>query len=156
MPIMARAHRREEYQFLMDAGATEVIQPEMEASATFIRHACGHYLMLPDSQIRVYLRSFRDDMDLATRTSARTIQTVPEVREVVVCNSSYAGRSLRDTKLRETFGVTIVSIRRTSGESLTNPPADTVLQLNDRLRVLGRSDEIDLFSAQIFTQDRSS
>jgi monovalent cation:H+ antiporter-2, CPA2 family len=156
MPIMASAHRREEYQFLMDAGATEVIQPEMEASATFIRHACGHYLMLPDSQIRVYLRSFRDAVDLATRTSARPMRTVPEVREVIVCNSSYANRSLRDMKLRETFGVTVVSIRRTSGESLTNPPADTVLQPNDRLRVLGRSDEIDLFSEQVSARDQSS
>jgi hypothetical protein len=44
----------------MDAGATEVIQPELEASATFIRHACGHYLMLPDVQIREYLRTFRN------------------------------------------------------------------------------------------------
>jgi CPA2 family monovalent cation:H+ antiporter-2 len=60
LPIMARAHRREEQRFLMDAGATEVIQPELEASATFIRHACGHYLMLPDVQIREYLRTFRN------------------------------------------------------------------------------------------------
>jgi monovalent cation:H+ antiporter-2, CPA2 family len=66
LPIMARAHRREDYRFLMESGATEVIQPETEASATFIRHACGHYLMLPDSQIRIYLRNFRDVMDQAS------------------------------------------------------------------------------------------
>jgi monovalent cation:H+ antiporter-2, CPA2 family len=59
LPIMARAHRREEYQFLLDAAATEVIQPELEASATSIRHACGHFLKLPDMQIREYLRTFR-------------------------------------------------------------------------------------------------
>ncbi|RPJ51211.1 MAG: hypothetical protein EHM23_34415, partial [Acidobacteria bacterium] len=59
LPIIARAHRREDYEVLSRAGATEVIQPEMEASATIIRHACGHYLMLPDYQIRTYLRSFR-------------------------------------------------------------------------------------------------
>jgi monovalent cation:H+ antiporter-2, CPA2 family len=155
MPIMARAHRREEYQFLLEAGATEVIQPEMEASATFIRHSCGHYLMVPDSQIRMYLRSFRDAMDSANRTAARPLQTVPEMKEVAVSNPSYAGRSLREMKLRETFGVTIVSIRRTSGESLTNPPADTIIQVNDRLRVLGRSDQIDNFAAQFSAQDRS-
>ncbi len=66
LPIMARAHRQEEYQFLMEAGATEVVQPELEASATFIRHACGHYLMLPDMQIREYLRTFRDAMEHET------------------------------------------------------------------------------------------
>jgi CPA2 family monovalent cation:H+ antiporter-2 len=153
LPIMARAHRQEEYQFLMEAGATEVIQPELEASATFIRHACGHYLMLPDSKIREYLRSFRDAMDSANRTQRRLMQTVPEMREVTISNSAFAGRSLRDMKLREIFGVTVVAIRRTSGESLTNPPADTVIQPNDRLRVLGRPDEIDAFTAQFSAQD---
>ena len=39
----------------------------MEASATFIRHACGHYLMVPDSQIRMFLRSFRDAVDAVQR-----------------------------------------------------------------------------------------
>jgi monovalent cation:H+ antiporter-2, CPA2 family len=148
LPIMARVHRQEEYQILMEAGATEVIQPELEASATFIRHACGHYLMLPDSQIREYLRSFRDAMDSASQTMAWPQQTVPEVREVAVSNPSYVGCSIRDMKLRETFGVTVVSIKRNSGEFLMNPPSETIILQNDRLRVLGRSDEIDAFAAQ--------
>jgi monovalent cation:H+ antiporter-2, CPA2 family len=67
LPIMARSHRQEDYQFLMEAGATEVVRPELEASATFIRHACGHYLMLPDMQIREYLRNFRVAMDSANQ-----------------------------------------------------------------------------------------
>ncbi len=149
LPIMARAHRREEYQFLMEAGATEVIQPELEASATFIRHACGHYLMLPDLQIREYLRTFRDAMETANRTAAWPRQTVPEVREVEVSNWSYEGRSLRDLKIREKFGVTVLTIRKPSGESLTNPPPDTILHHDDRMRVLGRSDEIDIFASQL-------
>ena len=148
LPIMVRAHRREEYSYFMDSGATEVIQPETEASATFIRHACGHYLMIPDSQIRIYLRNFRDVAELSQRRPATAQQRVPEVREVAVLNPSFAGRSLRDLKLREAFGVTVVSIRRNSGESLTNPPAETVLQPDDRLRVLGLPDEIDAFAAQ--------
>jgi CPA2 family monovalent cation:H+ antiporter-2 len=147
LPIMARAHRRDDYRPLMEAGATEVIQPETEASATFIRHACGHYLMLPDSQIRIYLRTFRDAIDSANRVS-RPQQIIPEVREVAVSNPLFVGRSIRDLRLRETFGVTIVSIKRTSGESFTNPPAETVFQPNDRLRVLGRSDEIEVFATQ--------
>jgi monovalent cation:H+ antiporter-2, CPA2 family len=155
LPIMARVHRQEEYQFLMEAGATEIIQPELEASATFIRHACGHYLMLSDSQIREYLRSFRYAMDSASRTAAWPQQTVPEVWEVAVSNASYAGRTIRDMKLRETFGVTVVSIKRNSGESLTNPSSDTIVLQNDRLRVLGRSDEIDVFAAQFSASNQS-
>jgi monovalent cation:H+ antiporter-2, CPA2 family len=146
LPIIARAPRKEDYRFLMEAGATEVIQPEMEASATFIRHACGHYLMLPDSQIRIYLRTFRDVMDSAIRTAPQ--QIIPEVREVIVSNPMFFSQSLGDLKLREKYGVTIVSIKRDSGESLTNPPAGTIFQPNDRLRVLGRSDEIEGFALQ--------
>jgi monovalent cation:H+ antiporter-2, CPA2 family len=152
LPIMARAHSREDYELLMEAGATEVIQPETEASATFIRHACGHYLMLPDTQIRAFLRTFRDTIDSAGRTSTRPQQTVPEMREVTVCNLSYAGRSIRELDFREAFGVTIISIKRASGESLPNPPADTVLCESDRLRVLGRSDQIDAFAGQFSTK----
>jgi voltage-gated potassium channel len=148
LPIMARAHSREDYDLLMEAGATEVIQPETEASATFIRHACGHYLMLPDTQIRDFLRTFRDAIDSAGRTATRPQQTVPEIREVTIHNTSCAGHSIREQNLREIFGVTIVSIKRASGELLTNPPADTILHKSDRLRVLGRSDQIDAFAAQ--------
>jgi monovalent cation:H+ antiporter-2, CPA2 family len=149
LPIMVRAHHPRDYPVLMEAGATEVIQPETEASATFIRHACGHYLMLPDAQIRVYLRSFRAAMDFVQRTPSRPPLAIPEVRELAVSNQDYAGRSLRDLKLREKFGVTVVSIRRMSGELLTNPVPDAMLQLNDRIRVLGRSDQIETFATQL-------
>jgi Trk K+ transport system NAD-binding subunit len=111
--------------------------------------------MLPDTQIRAFLRTFRDAIDSASRTSARPQQTVPEMREVAVYNLSYAGRSLRELDVREAFGVTIVSIKRASGESLTNPPADTVLCASDRLRVLGRSDQIDAFTARLSTKNHS-
>jgi len=84
-----------------------------------------------------------------------TAGRVPEMREIALSNSALAGHTLRDMKLRETFGVTVVAIRRSSGESLTNPPADTILQPSDRLRVLGRSDQIDAFTAQFSAQDRS-
>ena len=78
LPIMARAHRGEEYQLLMEAGATEVIQPELEASATFIRHACGHYLLLPDTQIREYLRTFRNAAESANRADKSPQQMFSE------------------------------------------------------------------------------
>jgi K+/H+ antiporter YhaU regulatory subunit KhtT len=100
------------------------------------------------ARIREYLRNFRHTVEFAQPAPARPRQAVPEVREVAVLNSIYAGQSLRDARLREAFGVTIVSIRRSSGESLTNPPADAILHLNDRLRVLGPSDEIDAFAAK--------
>ena len=38
VPILARAHGRKEAEYLMAVGASEVIQPEIEAAGTVIRH----------------------------------------------------------------------------------------------------------------------
>jgi CPA2 family monovalent cation:H+ antiporter-2 len=54
VPILARAHGRTEAEHLMAVGATEVIQPEIEAAATLIRHALTH-LALPKERILDYL-----------------------------------------------------------------------------------------------------
>jgi CPA2 family monovalent cation:H+ antiporter-2 len=37
-PILARAHQRSDHEIFRQAGSTEVIQPELEAAATMIRH----------------------------------------------------------------------------------------------------------------------
>ena len=57
--ILARAHGRREAEHLMALGATEVIQPEIEAAGTVIRHALAH-LGLPKEHILDYLERFRE------------------------------------------------------------------------------------------------
>ena len=61
VPILARAHRRDIGDSLRAAGATVVVEPELEAAATFIRHAL-HHLALPDERLTVYLERFREAM----------------------------------------------------------------------------------------------
>ena len=61
VPILARAHGRAEAEHLMTGGATEVIQPEVEASATLIRHALMS-LALPKERILDYLEQYRAAM----------------------------------------------------------------------------------------------
>jgi voltage-gated potassium channel Kch len=57
--ILARAHGRGEADELRRAGATEVIQPEVEASATLIRHALAH-LRLPKPLTIAHLERYRE------------------------------------------------------------------------------------------------
>jgi trk system potassium uptake protein TrkA len=52
------------------------------------------------------------------------------------------GMALRDTRIRERFGVTVVAIRRSSGEVLVNPPAEVPLLQGDDLRVFGLPEQI--------------
>jgi CPA2 family monovalent cation:H+ antiporter-2 len=149
-PVVARAHRRSDHEALVRAGATEVIQPELEASATIIRHA-SYYLHVSDEQVRQYLRGFRKAMYSMEGKPSMSRIPFPEVRELTLTGGSLAGQSLRDARIREKFGVTIVSLIRASGETLMNPPPGTVLESGDRLRVLGRAEEIEAFAAEAAT-----
>ena len=74
-----------------------------------------------------------------------------EVVELTLTDSPIAGRSLKGSQIRERFGVTVVLITRVTGETLVNPPADTILHSGDKLRVLGLSEQIEAFKDQATT-----
>jgi K+/H+ antiporter YhaU regulatory subunit KhtT len=120
----------------------------LEASATAIRHAF-RYLDFPDEQVRAYLKGFREAMNLLQSRPSLSRLPFPEVREIMLTNSLFAGLSLRDARIRERFGVTIISIMKGSGEVLVNPPPATILNPGDKLRVLGLSEEIDTFLSHV-------
>jgi CPA2 family monovalent cation:H+ antiporter-2 len=59
VPILSRAHGVAEADKLISMGSTEVIQPEVEASATLIRHALNWY-GLPKERILDYVERHRN------------------------------------------------------------------------------------------------
>ncbi|MGZ8385939.1 MAG: cation:proton antiporter [Nitrospira sp.] len=61
-PILARAHGLAEAERLGALGATEVIQPEVEASATLIRHALT-WFGVPKDRILDYVDQYRQSME---------------------------------------------------------------------------------------------
>lgn len=147
VPILARTHRSTDHEVLARAGATEIIQLEVEASSTLIRHAFS-YLKIPDEQIRAYLRGFREAMDSLQVKPSTLRLTFPVVRELTLSDAQLAGHSLRDSRIRERFDVTVVSIRRSTGETLLNPHPDTILERGDKLCIFGLPDEIDTFASR--------
>jgi CPA2 family monovalent cation:H+ antiporter-2 len=62
VPIFARAHGVAEAERLSALGATEVIQPEVEASATLIRHALN-WFGVPEDRVLVYVEQYRQSME---------------------------------------------------------------------------------------------
>jgi CPA2 family monovalent cation:H+ antiporter-2 len=150
VPILARAHSVSGRDGLADAGATEVIQPELEAAATLIRHALRE-LALPAPRVLDYLTRFRVAMTPAAadaRGGLGPAEALPEVNEVVLGAGGLADVSLGEARVRERFGVTVVSVERAGGEVLVNPSADTRLRPGDRLRVFGLPEQIDAFRAE--------
>jgi CPA2 family monovalent cation:H+ antiporter-2 len=152
VPILARSHRRVHHEILARAGATEIIQPELEASATVIRHAFS-YLKLPDEQVRTYLRGLRKAMDVLQEHPPAPSLPLPDVRVITLTNSTLIGRSISSIRLSEQFGVSIIAVTRASGEIVLDPPADLILSRGDTLRFLGRSEQIQaLLDATSTTQ----
>ncbi len=147
VPILARAHSTPGRDGLAGAGATEVIQPELEAAATLIRHALRE-LALPQPRVLDYLTRFRGAMNPAgadARAGFGPAEALPEVHEVVLGAGALADLSLGEARVRERFGVTVVSVERAGGEAVVNPSAETRLRPGDRLRVFGLPEQIDAF-----------
>jgi len=149
VPILGRAHRALDLEALHKAGASEVIQPELEASATLIRRALN-YLKLPEDRTAAYLEGFRE----ALTQGKPSLSSVPypEVRALRLSGPAMVGMALRDTRIRERFGVTVVAIRRASGEVLVNPPAEVPLLQGDELRVFGLPEQIQALAVAFKNQ----
>ena len=150
-PVLVRAHGRAESDALTRDGASEIIQPELEAAGTLIRHALAH-LQLPKSQALAYLERFRDAMESAQAPPAGP-ETMPEVREVSVGSDDVVDQSLRESRIRERFGVTVVAVVK-AGDVILNPPPETMLRPGDRVRLFGLPAQIERFVRDTTTPGR--
>jgi len=147
VPILARAHHAAARARLLEAGATEVIQPELEAAATIIRHALRR-LALPRDAVLAYLERFRAAMAAGAAVGPPGGGPWPEVREVEVGAGALADRSLREARLRERLGVTVLAVARADGGLVADPSGDTVLRPGDRVRVFGLPESLAAFTAE--------
>ena len=141
VPILARAHDLAGRDRLVEAGVAEAIQPELEAATTLIRHALER-LSLPRDRVLAYLNSFRGAMESAAAGEAPTPR-LPRLHDVTLRAGNLVDQTLREARVRERFGVTVVMIARASGETVLHPGADTVLRAGDRLRLFGLSEQVD-------------
>jgi CPA2 family monovalent cation:H+ antiporter-2 len=145
--ILARAHHPTGAERLIDAGATEVIQPEFEAASTLIRHALRG-LDLPRERVLAYLDLLRKTMDAPPPAPVTPGEALPELREVAVPPGRLADRSLRDSRIRERFGVTVVALTRADGSVILHPSADVVVRSGDRVLVFGLGEQIAAFATE--------
>jgi len=145
--ILARAHHAAGRERLIAAGATEVIQPEFEAASTLIRHALRG-LDLPRDRVLAYLDLLRKAMDSTSPTALTTGTALPELKEVTVDGGRLADQSLRDSRIRERFGVTVVALTRADGTMILHPSADVMIHPGDRVLVFGLGEKISAFEGE--------
>jgi len=142
MTILARSQDRAHHARLREAGASEVIQPELEAASTLIRHALRR-LQLPRERVLAYLEQYREAMEADGAHPKGALDRLPVLREVVLDRGPLTDRSLHDSRVRERFGVSVVAIIRADGTRDTHPSADTVLREGDRVRLFGLPEQLD-------------
>jgi CPA2 family monovalent cation:H+ antiporter-2 len=145
IPILARAHHESGRDELRRVGATEIIQPEMEAAATLIRHSLRR-LGQPHDRVLAYLERFRESVEPSVRAvGAGDTDSLPRMADVVLGGGGLADQSLREARIRERLGVTVVAVSHAGGAVVLNPAADAVLRAGDRVRVFGLPDQIEAF-----------
>jgi CPA2 family monovalent cation:H+ antiporter-2 len=144
VPVLARAHGRLDAEALRRLGASEVNQPEVEASATLIRHALAA-LGLPKDRAIAYLERFRGAMLTGQAADVAGPTELPHVEEITLGHGAFVDQSLRDTHIRERFGVTIVAVTR-ANTVVYNPTPETILRPGDVLRVFGLGSQIAAFA----------
>jgi CPA2 family monovalent cation:H+ antiporter-2 len=143
VPVLARAQHVDVRERLLEAGASEVIQPELEAAATLVRHALER-LRLPDPSVSGYLKRLRA-ADIARDDGAPPPEGLPHIRDVLVGGGRVSDQSLRESRLRELYGVTVLGVKRADGSAVTHPDANTIIRAGDRVIVFGLAAQIAAF-----------
>jgi CPA2 family monovalent cation:H+ antiporter-2 len=154
LDVVVRANQDKDIELLYQLGAREVVQPEFEASLELSSHLLtGIGLPLPVIQREVQqirnshyleLRSERPsyqvsrDLKAATQEMNNRWYPLPETSLMV-------GMTLEETNLRRLTGVSLMAIRRASGEELDYPDGKTVLEVGDRLLIVGEPSELAAF-----------
>jgi voltage-gated potassium channel len=124
--IVARAEDERDEQKLIRAGANRVVSP---------------YLIGGSRVAQAVLRpTVVDFIELATKTEHLEIQ-IEEVQ--IGAAGRLANAVLRDSQIRQQFGVIIVAIKKATGKMSFNPPGEAVLEAGDILIVLGNRQQLD-------------
>lgn len=124
--IVARAEDEKAEQKMLRAGASRVISP----------YVIGGY-RVAQAVVRPNVMDF---IELATRTEHMELQ-MEETQ--IGPQSSLAGGTLRDGRLRQELGVIIVAVKKKAGQMVFNPQPDFIMEAGDILIALGHRQQLD-------------
>src|SRR5579884_767029 len=139
LPILARAHHARDRVHLLAAGATDVVQPEVEGALTLARRSLGH-LRAPRHGVAREAPVTAADMAVDTVVSAS--EEALGVEEITVLNPDVAGRSLAEAHLEQRTGARIARVVRGGARDAVDPTPGERLETGDRLWALGTGEEL--------------
>jgi len=127
--ISARATDEQAEEKLKRAGATTVFTPY-----TFIGHR------LAQSLVRPHVLNFLDVASAFSGGGDLEIETeqLPIARDSPLCN-----RTLEEARVRQTYGLIVLALKKAGGGMLFNPEGTTRVESGDVLIAMGRRAELD-------------
>ncbi|WGV27528.1 cation:proton antiporter [Halotia branconii] len=159
LDLVVRATQDKNIEVLYQLGAREVVQPEFEASiemATYLLTGLG----LSPAVVQQEMQQIRNDHYLDLRPERSASEVSRDLRQAtrdlnrrwysLPSASPLIGMSLEEADIRYLTGVSLMAIRRSSGEEIDYPNAQTRLEDGDRLLVVGATEEIA--ALEVFTK----
>ncbi len=124
--IVARANDEFAIDRLRKAGANKVVSPALTGSSRM-----AQMLLRP---------AVADFIELATMTERLEL----EIEQIQIeSGSPFIARALRDTGIRSDLDVIVIAIKRHDGDMIFNPAADTMIEEQDALVVIGSHHSVD-------------
>ncbi len=148
IPILARSQHLSQRDALIEAGASEVIQPEFEAAQTLLRHGLER-LGVAHDDVKAYMEQQRGVVGLAPfgELPTRGLEHLLRTKTVTIKDGMLADIPLSRARIRDRTGVWLVAVRRADGSEVRTPGGDTLLRAGDEVTVLGLTEQIARFEA---------
>jgi voltage-gated potassium channel len=123
--VLARASEEKNEGKLLKAGATRVVSPYMIGARRM-----AHVLKRPTVIDFINLATMENQLGLIMEEA------------VIDPKSSFCGKNLIDSRLRQNFGVIIVAIKKLSGQMIFNPQPSEILEAGDVIVVIGKKEDV--------------
>jgi voltage-gated potassium channel len=94
-----------------------------------------------------------DFIELATKSEHFELQ-IEESR--VAQDSTLVGKSLKDSGLRQEYGVIVVAVKKRTGHMIFNPASHELLQAGDILILIGAREHLDRVSQLAGLTDKNT
>lgn len=162
--VIVRTRYLREMEPLFAAGAQEVVPEEFETSVEIFSRVLERYLIPRDIIERCIWQVRQDGYELfrvtqAAYTAHRPVENLQRFLQNlslevyrVGANSKLAGRLLSECAIRSGTGATVIAIQRADGTVAMNPDPEEMIQVEDRLMLLGHPEQL-ASAAAMFRED---
>ncbi|NEQ77010.1 MAG: sodium:calcium exchanger [Okeania sp. SIO2C9] len=154
LDIVVKANRYKDIELLYQLGAREVVEPNFEASLELSNHLLIG-MGIPAKDIQKEIEEIRQSHYQALRLSIPDPEISRELKAAIQDmnsrwyslpeNSPLTGMSLEETNLRQLTGVSLMAIRREEGEEIDYPEGQAILDIGDKLLLVGEPSELESF-----------